>query len=68
MPRMAKGDDYCTFITKSGLNGPIPAMAIPDLAVPYAAPAQPKIMADAMPAMPMNGAKAWVGAKTDDMV
>lgn len=27
-----------TFMTRSGLNWPIPAMAIPDLTVPYAAP------------------------------
>lgn len=27
-----------TFMTRSGLNWPIPPMAMPDLTVPYAAP------------------------------
>lgn len=34
---------------KSGLNVPTPAIPIPDLAVPYAAPAHPNIMAAAIP-------------------
>lgn len=34
---------------RSGLNVPTPAIPMPDLAVPYAAPAQPKIMAAAIP-------------------
>ena len=33
-----------TFIIKSGLNVPTPAMPIPAFAVPYAAPAHPNII------------------------
>lgn len=32
-------DSFQTFIIKSGLNVPTPAIPMPDLAVPYAAPA-----------------------------
>lgn len=64
---------------RSGLNVPTPAMPMPDLAVPYAAPRAgeqcqcvfcgvalvdeivlPKIMANAMPAIPMKGANLGV--------
>lgn len=38
-----------TFMIRSGLNVPTPAIPMPDLAVPYAAPAHPKIMAAAIP-------------------
>lgn len=38
-----------TFMIRSGLNVPTPAMPMPDLAVPYAAPAHPNIMAAAIP-------------------
>lgn len=38
-----------TFMIKSGLKVPTPAMPMPDLAVPYAAPAHPNIMAAAIP-------------------
>jgi hypothetical protein len=34
---------------RSGLNVPTPAIPMPDLAVPYAAPAHPNIMAAAIP-------------------
>ena len=35
-----------TFMIRSGLYVPTPAMPMPDLAVPYAAPIQPKIIYD----------------------
>lgn len=38
-----------TFMIRSGLKVPTPAMPMPDFAVPYAAPRQPKIMAPATP-------------------
>lgn len=41
---------------KSGLNVAIPAIPIPLLAVPMAAPAELKINAAAHPANPKNGA------------
>lgn len=48
---------------RSGLKVPTPAMPIPDFAVPYAAPAQPKIMAAAIPPIPMKGAN--LGASSE---
>lgn len=52
---------------RSGLKVPTPAMPIPDFAVPYAAPAQPKIMAAAIPAMPMKGANLGANSESDMM-
>jgi hypothetical protein len=44
------------FMIKSGRNVPTPEIPIPDFAVPYAAPIDPKIIADAIPAKEKNGA------------
>jgi hypothetical protein len=44
------------FITNSGLMTPIAAIPTPDFAVPYAAPKHEKIIADAAPRYPKNGA------------
>lgn len=41
---------------KSGLYCPTPAIPMPDFAVPYAAPIDPKIIAAATPAKEKNGA------------
>lgn len=50
---------FLTFMIRSGLNVPTPAIPIPDLAVPYAAPAHPNIMAAAIP--PCTPAQLSVG-------
>ncbi|KAG5305029.1 hypothetical protein I7I50_05299 [Histoplasma capsulatum G186AR] len=44
------------FIIRSDRKVPTPAMPMPDLAVPYAAPIDPKTMAAQIPAIPMKGA------------
>ena len=44
------------FMINSGLKVPIPAIPIPDLAVPMAAPKQESTMAAAQPANPKKGA------------
>lgn len=70
-----------TFMIRSDLNVPTPAIPMPDFAVPYAAPMpvlhvqyvpvmsrvlasliHPKIMANAMPAIPKKGAN--LGARS----
>ena len=38
-PQSYKSSGFITFIIRSGLNVPTPAIPMPDLAVPYAAPA-----------------------------
>lgn len=45
------------FMIKSGLKVPIPAIPMPDLAEPMAAPTQEKTMEAAQPARPKKGAK-----------
>jgi len=60
MPDMTTG--IRDFIISSGLNVPRPAMPIPALAVPKAAPTVLNIMAEATPANPKNGA---YGGQTD---
>jgi len=52
------------FIMRSGLNVPTLAIPMPDFAVPYAAPRHPKIMANAMPAMPKKGANFGVNSES----
>lgn len=52
---------------RSGLKVPTPAMPMPDFAVPYAAPAQPKIMAAAIPAIPIKGAYLGASSESDMM-
>lgn len=52
-----------TFMIRSGLNVPTPAIPMPDLAVPYAAPAHPNIMAAAIP--PCMPAQSSVSSTPD---
>lgn len=51
-----------TFMIRSGLNVPTPAMPMPDLAVPYAAPAHPNIIAAAIP--PCSPAELSAGGQS----
>jgi hypothetical protein len=53
------------FMIRSGLNVPTPEIPIPDLAVPYAAPIDPKIIADAIPAKEKKGANFGVYSLAD---